>query len=132
MTLSTDTQSIQARVPVTASLEDDDGGITGATWQWSRSPNGTTGWINLRGATFAIYTPTLEEDAGNYLRATVSYTDGHGPPAKTANAVSPRVGDPPPVNSRARVPSHGERPARGSGGHRWQAGPSGSPLQPPT
>ena len=115
VTLTTDTETIQARVPVTATLDDDDEPF-GVSWQWSRSPNGRTGWVNIAGATSATYTPTLE-DAGNYIRATASYTDGHGP-NKTANAVSARVGDPPPVNSAARVPIHGERPARGAGGHR--------------
>ena len=103
VTLTTDTQTIQARVPVTATLDDNDG-PTGVSWQWSRSPNGRTGWVNIAGATSATYTPTLEEDAGNYIRATASYTDGHGP-NKTANAVSSRVGDPPPVNSAPAFPS---------------------------
>ncbi len=101
VTLTTDTATIQARVPVTATLEDDDGPF-GITWQWSRSPNGSDGWVNI--ATSATYTPTLEDDAGKYIRATASYTDGHGR-NKTANAVSPRVGDPPPVNSEPAFPS---------------------------
>ena len=103
ITLTTDTQSIQARVEVTAALEDDDI-PSGVTWQWSRSPNGRTDWVNIQGATLAAYTPTLEEDRGDYIRATASYTDGHGP-NKTANAVSRRVGDPPPVNSAPVFPS---------------------------
>ena len=105
VTITTDTQSIQARVEVTAALEDDDGVTAGSlTWQWSRSPNGRTDWVNIQGATSAAYTPTLEEDRGNYIRATASYMDGHGS-NKTANAVSARVGDPPPVNSEPVFPS---------------------------
>ena len=103
VTLTTDTGTIQARVEVTAALEDDDG-PTGVTWQWARSPNGRTLWVNIQGATLAAYTPTLEEDRGNYIRATASYTDGHGP-NKTAAQVSARVGDPPPVNSEPVFPS---------------------------
>ena len=103
VTLTTPTGTIQARAEVTAALEDDDI-PTGVTWQWSRSPNGRTDWVNVQGATLAAYTPTLEEDAGNYIRATASYTDGEGP-NKTANDVSPRVGDPPPVNSAPVFPS---------------------------
>ena len=103
VTLTTDTGTIQARVEVTAALEDDDI-PSGVTWQWSRSPNGRTDWVNIQGATLAAYTPTLEEDRGDYIRATASYTDGHGP-NKTANAVSRRVGDPPPVNSAPVFPS---------------------------
>ena len=111
VTLSSRTQTIQARVEVTAELADDDI-PTRATWQWSRSPNGRTGWVNIAGATSAQYTPTLEEDAGNYIRATATYADGHGP-NKTANAVSPRVGDPPAANSAPAFPSteNGQREA---------------------
>ena len=103
VTLTTPTGTIQARAEVTAALEDDDI-PTGVTWQWARSPNGRTDWVNIQGATLAAYTPTLEEDRGNYIRATASYTDGEGP-NKTANKVSPRVGDPPPVNAAPVFPS---------------------------
>ena len=103
VTLTTDTGTIQARAEVTATLEDDDI-PTGVTWQWARSPNGRTLWVNIQGATLAAYTPTLEEDRGSYIRATASYTDGHGP-NKTAEKVSARVGDPPPVNSAPVFPS---------------------------
>ena len=48
VTLSTDTATIQARVPVTAAISDDDG-PTGISWQWSRSPNGRTDWVNIAG-----------------------------------------------------------------------------------
>ena len=104
VTLTTDTATIQARVEVTAELIDGDG-PSGIDWQWSRSPNGSTGWVNISNARSARYTPTLGEDAGNYIRATATYTDGHGSNSKTANAVSPRVGDPPPVNSAPAFPS---------------------------
>ncbi len=103
VTLTTPTGTIQARAEVTAALSDDDG-PTGVTWQWSRSPNGRTDWFNIQGATSATYTPTLEGDRGNYIRATATYTDGHGP-NKTAEKVSARVGDPPPVNSAPVFPS---------------------------
>ena len=103
VTLSTATATIQARVEVTAELEDDDG-PTVVGWQWSRSPNGRTDWVNISGATSATYTPTLEEDKGNYIRALASYDDGHSK-NKTANAVSPRVGDAPPINSAPAFPS---------------------------
>ena len=97
VTLSTASGTMQARVAVTAALSDEDG-PTVVAWQWSRSPDGRTDWVNIAGATSATYTPTLEEDRGNYIRATASYTDDHGP-NKTAAQVSARVGDPPPVNS---------------------------------
>ena len=104
VTLTTDTARIQARVPVRATLEDDDVPSGAISWQWARSPNGRTNWANISGATSATYTPTLEDDAGNFIRATASYDDGEGT-GKNANAVSPRVGDPPPVNSKPVFPS---------------------------
>ena len=102
VTLTTLTATIQARVEVTAVLEDDDG-PSSVTWAWHRSPNGRTDWVNLVGETSARYTPTLV-DAGNFIRATASYTDGHGE-NKTASKVSSRVGQPPPVNSAPAFPA---------------------------
>ncbi|MCY3887247.1 MAG: cadherin domain-containing protein [Chloroflexi bacterium] len=104
VTLTTLTATIQARVEVRAVLEDDDNPISGSvSWAWHRSPNGRTDWVNLVGETGASYTPTLV-DAGNFIRATASYTDGHGQ-NKTASKVSSRVGDPPPVNSAPSFPA---------------------------
>ena len=93
VTLSTDAETILARVEVVATLEDGDGSIANLTWQWARSPDGSTDWVNIQGATSAAYTPTLEEDPGNYIRATASYDDGHGS-NKTAERVSELVGAP--------------------------------------
>ena len=104
VTLTTPTGTIQARAEVTAALEDDDGVTGSIDWQWARSPNGRTDWVNIAGATSAAYTPTLEEDRGSYIRATATYTDGEGSD-KTAEKVSARVGDPPPVNSLPVFPS---------------------------
>ena len=83
---------------VTATLSDPDSNETGLEWQWARSPNGSTGWIDISGATSADYT-TVDDDAGNYLQATVTYTDSDGPDntasGVTANAVqaSPTTGN---------------------------------------
>ena len=104
VTLTTDTEHISARVEVTAALTDPDESITGLTWQWSQSPNGRTGWANIANATDSAYTPT-DDHEGRYIRATASYTDGHGS-GKTAHGVSPRrVDEPPPVNSAPAFPS---------------------------
>ena len=64
---------------VVASLADPDGMISAQMWQWSRSmdPMDTTPWMEIQDANSATYTP-VETDGGYYLRATVSYTDGHG------------------------------------------------------
>ena len=104
VTLTTAVENISARVEVTAALTDLDGNVTGLTWQWSQSPNGRTGWANIGGATSESYTPT-DDHEGRYIRATASYTDGHGS-SKTAHGVSPRrVEEPPPVNSPPAFPS---------------------------
>ena len=102
VTLTSETATIQARVPVTASLEDDDG-PTSVTWQWARSRSSTSGWANIAGATSATFTPD-DGDIGGYLRATASYNDGEDV-GKTAVKVSPRVGQAPPVNSAPAFPA---------------------------
>ena len=48
-------------------------------------PDGATNWEDI-GPTLNAYTP-VAADEDNYLRATVSYTDGDGP-GKSANAVT--------------------------------------------
>ena len=50
---------------------------TGMSWQWARSRDGESGWEDIESATSTSYVPT-GDDAGHYLRATVSYTDGDG------------------------------------------------------
>ena len=102
VTLTSETATIQARVPVTASLEDDDG-PTGVTWQWARSRSSASGWANIAGETSATFTPA-DTDEGGYIRATASYNDGEGT-GKTAVKVSPRVGQAPPVNSAPAFPA---------------------------
>ena len=103
VTLSTLTGTFQAQVEVTAALSDPDI-PRDIIWQWSRSPNGRTGWFNIAGATNSAYTPELGE-VGSYLRATARYTDGHGPNNEEARQVSARLGAPPPVNSDPVFPS---------------------------
>ena len=73
--------SLQPRVgvPITASLTDPDGGISGVTWQWYDSTI-NTGDLTVDAidkATSAAYTP-VAGDVGDTLRARASYTDGHG------------------------------------------------------
>ena len=83
VTLSTDQPP--ARAEITAALTDPDEGVTGAVWQWERSSDGDTGWTGI-GTSSPSYTP-VDGDVGYHLRATASYTDGHGP-GKTAQAAS--------------------------------------------
>ena len=61
---------------LTATLTDPDGGVTGESWQWQRSSDGTT-WTDISGATEASYTPS-HSDGGLMLRATVEYSDAAG------------------------------------------------------
>ncbi len=76
-----------------ATLEDPDGGQTDEKWQWARSEDGEA-WTEIAGATAQSRNP-VADDVGNYLRATVTYTDSFGngktAMAVTANAVEPRT-----------------------------------------
>ena len=60
----------------TAMIEDPDGEVTGATWTWESSSDGET-WTAIAGANMATYAPAVS-DEGMWLRATATYTDGHG------------------------------------------------------
>ena len=59
-----------------ATLEDEDGGVSDETWQWARSEDGET-WTDIEGATAQSRSPS-GDDAGNFLRATVTYADSFG------------------------------------------------------
>ena len=91
---------VDAQTQFSADLTDDDGVITGETWQWARSPNGRSSWAEIADATSDSYTVTAD-DTNQYLRATVSYDDRRGS-GKTASAVlAGRIGDVrPSVNER--------------------------------
>ena len=71
--------------PLTATLSDPNGGLSGETWQWMRSSDQNT-WAHISGATAHQYTPQTA-DVGQYLRVTVTYTDGEGS-GKRAEAVT--------------------------------------------
>ena len=70
----------------TASVSDLDGTVSGASWRWARGSTATGSFSNISGATSAGYTP-VAADVGEYLRASVTYTDPQGS-GKTASAVS--------------------------------------------
>ena len=63
--------------PVTAVLSDPDNGVTGRTWQWTKSATMAGTYAAISGVTTANYTP-VEADVGMYLMVKVMYTDGHG------------------------------------------------------
>ena len=77
---------------ITATVDDPDGMVSGESWQWERSMDGTD-FGRITGETSDSYTPVAEDDGGYYLRATVRYTDGEGSgksaeSEKTANKVA--------------------------------------------
>ena len=81
-------------VPITASLTDPDGDASNVTWQWSRSQNQNGTFDAIAKATSATYKPVGDDVAPNrmYLRATATYTDGHGE-GKTAMGDSDNLVD---------------------------------------
>ena len=97
-TVALSTEDPRVGTAITATLTDDDGGVTGPTWQWASSDAIEGTYTNIEDATSDSYTP-VDGDANMYLRATASYTDGHGPGkskmATTANMVlAADAGDP--------------------------------------
>ena len=73
-------------IPITATLADDDGEITGTTWQWSSSDTASGSFTDITGAASATYRPA-EADLTKFLQATASYTDSLGS-GKSASATS--------------------------------------------
>ena len=74
VTLSTTSPTVGGEL--TAMLSDPDGDVTGEMWQWARETSQGV-YEDISGATSANYTPEAG-DAGNHLRVTVTYSDGHG------------------------------------------------------
>ena len=96
--LSTSNQP-QAGLEITASLSDPDGGVNGENWQWQSSDSETGPWDDMADAGSASYTPRTG-DIDRYLRAVVTYRDGHGSgqdlaQATTAQPVMPEPNRPP-------------------------------------
>ena len=77
-TVTLSMQEPMAGMAITAILTDPDMMVTGTTWQWSKSMTMDGPFTDIDMATSMTYTP-VEADEGYYLRATASYTDGHGP-----------------------------------------------------
>ena len=84
---------------IAASLQDPDGGVNGESWQWQSSDQETGPWDDIADAGSASYTPQAG-DIDRYLRAAVTYRDGHGSgqdraQATTAHPVRPEPNRPP-------------------------------------
>ena len=100
-----------ASIEITATLTDPDDGVTGTSWQWAKSSDGATVWVAV-GTDSPSYTPA-DGDVGHYLRATASYTDGHGSnknaQATTAQAVEAGANRPPEFSPPRPVPARSPR-----------------------
>ena len=113
--------SPQVNGPVTATLEDLDGGVTSVTWQWKTVDESTDPdtVVNATGtgATTATYTPG-SGDQGKKLRAVASYTDDHGSgksaTGTSANAVGARSNAAPTFTNATETLSTAENTASGS------------------
>ena len=66
--VSLDSTAPRVGTPITARVTDPDGGVTGESWQWDRSADGSTGWAPIVRVSSGTYTPVVA-DVGNYLRA---------------------------------------------------------------
>ena len=110
-------------IPLTATLADADGGVTGTTWQWSSADTASGTFADISGATSATYRPA-EADLEKYLKATAAYTDsldaGKSASATTASAVT--VVDRVLVDNISNLQMHQDQ--RGRGGNH----PAGTPT----
>ena len=82
-----------------AMLDDGDGSVSGEAWQWARSTNRSS-WQDIAGARSSSYTAGAD-DVGNYLRATVEYSDQRGGNKSASAVLGERIGD-----SGSRPPSN--------------------------
>ena len=64
---------------ITGAVMDPDGGVTGESWQWSRTMDTAdmSSWMDIKDATDAAYMVTAG-DTGYYLRVMATYTDAVG------------------------------------------------------
>ena len=92
-----------------ADLTDDDGGETNDTWQWARSPNGRSGWVDIADATSISYRAGAD-DEGAYLRATVFYEDRRGSNKTAHSAPTGRIDELRPATNSA--PAFGDTGTR--------------------
>ena len=91
----------QEGTPLTATLTDPDGEITGVTWQWASHNSAEGEFTTITAATSATFTPGTS-DVGKYLKATASYTDGIGlDQSEEVSASMVRVAGEPPSDSIA-------------------------------
>ena len=95
---------IRVGVPVTASLSDPDGSISGLSWQWYDAAVNDQNAIE--DANSDTYTP-VAGDVGDTLTAVASYTDGHGSMKSAEGEASSDVA----VDTRNRAPVFADQDA---------------------
>ena len=73
------TMAPQVGDTITGAVMDPDGGVTGETWQWSKTMDTAdmSSWMDIQDATAAAYMVT-EGDTGYHLRVMATYTDAAG------------------------------------------------------
>ena len=112
----------QAGTGLVATLTDDDIVQSIQSWQWEISGSNNT-WTTITGATATGHTTTyvpLDDDVGQYLRVTATYTDGHGS-GKTAAATATNMVEEEPTSNEA-LNSPTARPSAASQRTRRRAG----------
>ena len=84
--------SVQPKVavPLTASLEDSDGGVKDITWQWYNDTIDTNSLATnaIDKATSATYTPVADDVGDTTLSVRASYTDRRGEDSATITAAA--------------------------------------------
>ncbi|MYE40080.1 MAG: hypothetical protein F4X27_07630, partial [Chloroflexi bacterium] len=117
--VSLDTETPEAGSALTAMVFDPDGIVEGSvTWQWKRSPEGTTAqnvdatnFDDIAGAPGRTYTPAAD-DVGRWLRVLAIYTDPFGSGkrarAQTANPVERKQASPPTITGVEVVSNPGD------------------------
>ena len=95
----------QEGVALTAALSDPDGPASSSVqWTWETSPDGSSSWTEISGASSSSYTPT-SADVGDYLRVSAKYRDGHGPNKSASELLSAAVRAAPPMNQAPQFPA---------------------------
>ncbi len=101
--LSLSSTSPKVNAAVTATLIDLDEGVRDTTWQWQRRRAATEAWTAVDEATSSSHAPSTG-DLGYMLRATVDYTDRHGPGQRAeSEATAAVVVGPPGVPQRFKA-----------------------------
>jgi hypothetical protein len=94
------------------SATDVDGSITDTTYQWQVSSDGTTGWVDLSGATTTSYAIASDQSqVGKYLRVVATTTDALGGISTLTSAATTavaNVNDAPVVSTEIAAQSSNE------------------------